>query len=113
MIMENGFRLGIWKYKYHELYHDWLLIEFLIKLSRATAIFEFSSPNRFVSFNLNFECRSIEIIEPGDENQSRFSYLVSIPSLLQNNTTCEERGYETWDLESEITSQCISTFQGL
>ena len=36
----------------------------LIKLSRSTAIFEFSSSNGYSSFNLNFECRYISIEDP-------------------------------------------------
>ena len=95
-----------------KLYRDLQIFEALIKLSRATAIFEFLSLNGFISFNLYFECRGLEIIDTGDENQSRFYYLVSIPWRLRSNTTCEERGYEEWDIESDYTFQCISSFQG-
>ena len=78
------------------------------------AIFEFSSSNGFSSFNLNFECRSIEIREIEDENQSHFSYLVKLPwrSYLVNldiETSCEERGYEELRTDPEY---CITAFQG-
>ena len=71
------------------------------------AIFEFSSSNGFSSFNINFECRYIRIIE--DENNNHFSYLVRLPYDLRNDTSCDERGYEEWEIDSDY---CITTFEG-
>ena len=82
------------------------------------AIFEFSSSNGFSSFNLNFECRNIEITEIVDGNQSHFSYLVHLPYGLRSYTSCEERGYEECSCdecqcwESMPVPYCITTFQG-
>ena len=81
-----------------------------MKLSRRTAIFEFSSPNGYASFNLNFECRDIRIIDVGDEHQSHFSY-VDFSDLNQSSLDiiCEDRGYEEWDMNSLL---CSAGFQG-
>ena len=76
------------------------------KLSRKMAIFEFSSSNGFVSFNINFECRHIEIL--GDENNNHFFYLVFSPFGLWFDTSCDELGYEEW----EINSDWCKTFEG-
>ena len=80
------------------------------------AIFEFSSSNGFSSFYINFECRSIEIIE--DENNNHFSYRVRLPYDLWSYTSCDERGYEEIFMEfkeihwNRVNKDCITTFQG-
>ena len=79
----------------------------LNKLSRRAAIFEFSGSNGYVSLSVNFECRDIELIE--DEIQNHFSYLVFLPWDIKSDTSCFERNYEEWELDSEY---CITTFQG-
>ena len=69
-------------------YKEFQTFKALIKLSRKTAIFEFSSLNGYTSFAVDYECRSIvinqinrtsfsKIMGIGDENGSHFSYLVS------------------------------------
>ena len=58
--------------------------------------------------NLLYECRSIEIIEIGDENLSHFSYLIR-PHDWYNGAECEIRGYKQWESDSYY---CIATFQG-
>ena len=82
-----------------------------MKLSRTTAIFEFSSPNGYASFNLNFECRNIYVIDAGDENQSHFSYLDFLPYWNQSSIDiiCDDRGYEEW---SSTEFGCSAAFQG-
>ena len=70
-------------------------------------IFEFSSSNGFVSFNINFECRHIEIL--GDENNNHFFYLVFSPFGLWFDTSCDELGYEEWEIYYD---NCITAFQG-
>ena len=87
--------------------HELKTLKAPIKLSRKTAIFEFSSSNGFSSFTLDYECRHIAITEIEDENQNYFSYLVLYPYQLWSHTACEERGYEEWYY------YCITTFQGL
>ena len=94
-------------YKIQQLY-EFQTLKAPIKLSRKMAIFEFSSSNGFSSFNINFECRSIEIIE--DENNNHFSYVVRLP--FWSDTSCDERGYKEWDRLYENVSTCITTFQG-
>ena len=79
----------------------------LIKLSRNKAILEFSGSNGYVTLSVNFECREIYLIE--DEIQNHFSYLVWLPSDIQSDTSCVERNYEEWELDSRY---CITTFQG-
>ena len=87
-----------------------------MKLSRRTAIFEFSSPNGYTSFNLNFECRGILIKDLGDENQSHFSYWDLVGGFLPDprwiesslDIICEDRGFE-WDMNSGF---CSTAFQG-
>ena len=71
------------------------------------AIFEFSSSNGFSSFNINFECRSIQIIE--DENNNHFTYWVLLSLGLRSDTSCDERDYEE---SEEYSTWCISAFQG-
>ena len=76
------------------------------------AIFEFSSSNGFSSFNINFECRDIRMIEIEDENNTlsnHFTYLVNLPNYLRSNTSCDERGYEEWQIDYRW---CITTFEG-
>ena len=90
------------------------------------AIFGFSSSNGFSSFNLNFECRSIEIRDVAyelqlynayqlydieDGIQSYFSYLVQLPYDLRTYTSCEERGYEIRP-KNYRGNHCITFFQG-
>ena len=74
------------------------------------AIFEFSSSNGYSSFTIDFECRHIEIIDLGDENQNRFFYIswswFPIWSDTPSDTPCEDRSYEAWD------GFCKTTFQG-
>ena len=87
----------------------------LIKLSRAAAIFEFSSSNGLSSFTLTFECRNIQIMEMRDANQSHFAYSVLVRSFLESSQVCEERGYETgyqYDGPTDGVTDCITTFQG-
>ena len=81
----------------------------LNKLSRRAAILEFSGSNRYVSLSVNFECREISLIE--DEIQNHFSFLVFLPWNIQSDTSCVERNYEEWELDS-IYNRCITTFQG-
>ena len=81
----------------------------LNKLSRQAAIFEFSGSNRYVSLSVNFECREILLIE--DEIQNYFSFLVFLPWDIQSDTSCVERNYEEWEVDS-IYNYCITTFQG-
>ena len=104
--MENGFRLGIGKNLI-----EWLLyydsFNALVKLSRKAAIFEFTSPNGFTSFNIDYECGFIYMIDAGDKIQNSFSYLVVMMSRLFNQTTCEQLSYEEWD-----ANYCITTLQG-
>ena len=80
------------------------------------AIFEFSSSNGFSLFNINFECRYIEIIAMEDETNTHFSYLVDLPFFDRWNftTACNERGYEVCDNEecNRYWGNCITTFQG-
>ena len=90
-----------------------------IKLSRKMAIFEFSSSNGHSSFSINFECRSIQIIE--DEYNNHLSYLVRLTSGLQSDTSCDERGHE-WATNAATTvtnaatavsyRECITSVQG-
>ena len=79
----------------------------LIKLSRQAAILEFTGLNGYVSLSVNFECRDILLIE--DEIQNNFSHLVWLPSDILSNTSCFERNYEEWDIDSDY---CITSFQG-
>ena len=60
-----------------------------------------------MSLSVNFECRDILLIE--DEIQNNFSHLVSLPSGIRSDTSCVERNYEEWELDS---GYCITTFQG-
>ena len=91
------------------------------------AIFEFSSSNGFSSFNLNFECRLIQVqlfksnhsnITEIDANEISFSYLVVLPTydlIHQENpsdTLCEERDYEKFTEKFTIPTYCITTFRG-
>ena len=78
------------------------------------ALFEFSSSNGYSSFNLFYECRSIQIEEIGDFRmiffyQSNFFYLVEFPCY--HEACCEERGYEKWELNT-WDWKCMTSFQG-
>ena len=79
----------------------------LTKLSRNKAILEFSGSNGYVSLSVNFECRLIRLIE--DEIQNNFSHLVWLPFDIRSNTSCVERNYEEWDIDSR---SCLTSFQG-
>ena len=68
---------------------------------------EFSGFNGNLTFNLNFECRRIYLIE--DEIQNQFSYLVQLPLDIRSDTSCVERNYELLELDFDY---CITTFQG-
>ena len=93
-----------------------------MKLSRKMAVLEFSSSNGYSSFTLDYECRSISIIDTEDGNQINFSYLVYLPyRRVPGNNTCEERGYNraadvmfksTGDMYWGYSEGCITTFQG-
>ena len=74
----------------------------ILKLSRLIALFEYSSSNGFLSFNINFECQVIGIIE--DESDNHLSYLVGFP---WSYTSCEERG-----LLRHSSFWCITPFEG-
>ena len=85
----------------------------MIKLSRSTAIFEFSSSNGYKSFNLLYECRHIRIKD--------VSYEITPPNRKDVKAWCEERGYEQCSCEEcsctgpfaqSMSDYCISTFQG-
>ena len=79
----------------------------LNKLSRRAAIFEFSGLNGYVTLSVNFECRDIFLLE--DEIQNIFFYLVELPYDIQSDTSCFERNYEEWELDSDF---CVTSFQG-
>ena len=68
---------------------------------------EFSGSNGYVSLSVNFECRTIWLTE--DEIQNNFFYLVELPFDIQSDTSCFERNYEEWELDSWY---CITSFQG-
>ena len=102
-------RPGCKRYRIQLLY-KFQTLKAPIKLSRRMAIFEFSSSNGLSSFNLLFECRSIQIREIEDKNDIYFAYLVWLPDALRSETACEERGYE--DFWEKNSSNCITTFQG-
>jgi len=79
------------------------------------AILEFSSSNGLSSFNINFECRSIEMIEIEDENNNYFSYVVKLPLDLRSDPSCDERGYKEYGYtlwNGKQINDCITTFQG-
>ena len=93
----------------------------MIKISRPTAIFEFSSSNGHSFFTVIYECRDIQLIDTGSENQNNFSYLVLLPidwytidldgpdPWYHVKLLCEERGFEKWKVDS---NRCITSFQG-
>ena len=86
------------------------IFEALIKLTRSIAIFEFSSTKRYASFNLDFECRQIEIIDAGDANIIPFAYQIIFPNWnLESTHRCEENGYESVD---KWSTNCKSFVQG-
>ena len=55
----------------------------LLKLSRSAAIFEFSSLSPSASFNMKFECRSIELLRKG------YLRLIFINHLLFLTSKCK------------------------
>ena len=94
--------------------YDFYTFEALIKLARKVAIIEFWSPSGSTLFNLNYECRRIELIGIEDGSLNHFGYNVWVADGLETNATCEERDYheafewvsEGWDL------LCGSSFKG-